>query len=132
MGLGPARRVHISQDTGDNVATPRALLAMCSLEVLRRELRPEELAMTKALIRQGHVFVIHDDMRGFRRAPSAPIFVIPKPPTKCSFIVNCTLGNQAHRGPKPGMALPNLHTLRRKFLCWAAMPSTYAPAYFQH
>ena len=120
MGLGPAGLVHIPQDIWGSIATPRALLAMFSVEVLRRQLRPE------ALVRQVHLSVIRDDMRGFGCAPGAPIFVIPKTPTKCPFIVNCTLGNQAHRGPKPRMVLPNLHTLRRKFLCWAAMPTEIA------
>ena len=83
--------------------------------------------MTRALIRQGHLSVLHDGMRGSGRAPSAPIFVIPKTATKCSFIVNCTLGNQAHRGPKPRMVLPNLHTLRHKFIRWAAMPRSASP-----
>ena len=127
MGLGPAGEVPIPQDIWDRIATRQALSAMSSVEVPRKSLRPEELAMTWALIRQGHLSVIHDDMRGCGRAPSAPIFVIPKTATKCSFIVNCTLGNQAHCGPKPRMVLPNLHTLRSKFIRWAAMPRSASP-----
>ena len=128
MGLGPAGRVPIPQDIWDAVATHQALSAMSSVEVPRKRLRPEELAMTQALIRQGHLSVILDGMRGSGLAPSAPIFVIPKTATKCSFIVNCTLGNQAHRGPNPHMILPNLHTLRHKFIRWAAMPRSAAPS----
>ena len=127
MGLGPAGEVPIPQDIWDRIATRQALSAMSSVEVPRKSLRPEELAMTRALIQQGHLSVIHDDMRGCGRAPSAPIFVIPKTATKCSFIVNCTLGNQAHCGPKPRMVLPNLHTLRNKFIRWAAMPRSASP-----
>ena len=70
-----------------------------------------------------------DGMRGFGRAPSALIFVIPKTATKCSFIVNCTLGNQAHPDPKPQMVLPNLHMLRQKYLHWAAMTQGMSPIY---
>ena len=66
-------------------------------------------------------------MRGFGRAPSAPVFMIPKNESKCPFIVNCTLGNWAHKGTMPRMALPNLHTLRQKFLKWAAMPQSRSP-----
>ena len=106
MGLGPAGEVPIPQDIWDRIATRQAISAMSDVEVPRKSLRPEELAMTRALIRQGHLSVIHDDMRNCGRAPSAPIFVIPKAATKCSFIVNCTLGNQAHCGPKPRMVCP--------------------------
>ena len=45
---------------------------MSSVEVLRKSLRPEELAMTGALIRQGHLSVIHDDMRGSHVRPVHP------------------------------------------------------------
>ena len=125
--LGEARCVQIPQDIWDSIATPSALSAAYNVEVPRKVLRPKELAMIWALAHQSHPCVLHIGMRRFGRAPIAPIFIIPKSETKCSFIVNCTLGNRAHKGPMPPMALPNLHTLRQIFLTWAAMPRNRCP-----
>ena len=94
-GIGEAGWVPIPEDIWDSFATPSALSSMFRVEVPRKTLRSEELAMTKALLRQGHLFVFQQGMPGFGRAPSAPIFILPKTDSKCSFIVNCTLGNWA-------------------------------------
>ena len=126
-GLGEAGCVHIPPKNWDTIATPSALPAVYDVEVPRKELRPEEPAMIRALVRQNHLSILHCGMRGFSRAPSAPIFVIPKTESKCLFIVNCTLGNRAHKGAMLRMILPNLHTLRHKLLMWAAMPRGRCP-----
>ena len=128
--LGPAGCVPVLQHIWDSFATPRALSSMFCVEVPRKRLRPEEVAMTCALIRQRHLFILDSDMRGHGRVPSAPIFIIPKTASKFSFIVNCTLGNKAYCGPMPKMAVPNLHTLRHTFMCWVALPRGMSPERF--
>ena len=126
-GLREAGCVNIPQDIWDAIATPLALSVVCDVEVPRKELRPEELAMIRALVQQNHLAVLRRGMCGFGRAPNVPIFVIPKIESKCSFVVNCTLGNKAHKGPMPRMVLPNLHTLRHKLPTWAVMPRGRCP-----
>ena len=55
-------------------------------------------------------------MPGYGLLPCAPIFVTPKTAEKPFFIFNCKLGNSAFDGPNPPMKLPNLFTLREKFV----------------
>ena len=61
-------------------------------------------------------------MPGGDLQPSA----LPKIAQNCSFIFNCKLGNKAFEGPNPAMKLPNLFTLREKFLQWAVQPGSGA------
>ena len=66
--VGFAGYVHVPQHIWDSIATPRALSSMLSVEVPRKRLRPEEVAMTGALVRQRHLFILDSDMRGHGRA----------------------------------------------------------------
>ena len=74
---------------------------MSLVQIPQKTLR-ELQAMTRALVRQGHLHVISLDMPrggGGGLQPSAPIFLIPKTVEKCSFIINCKTGNK--RDPVP-------------------------------
>ena len=77
-GLREAGCVNIPQDIWDAIATPLALSVVCDVEVPRKQLRPEELAMIRARVRQNHLAVLRPGMRGFGRAPNAPILLSPK------------------------------------------------------
>ena len=45
-------------------------------------------------------------------------------------VFNCQLGNKKFEGPNPHMRLPNLFTLRKKFLDWTVQPQAGACAWF--
>ena len=121
-GLGEAGRVPIPADIWDEVVHPESLEAMRSVQIPQPGLSVEVRAMVEALIRQNHVHVISDGMPGAGLHPSASTFLVPKSSEKCSFIVNCKSGNRRDPQPQPKMNLPNMWSLRQKFIRWSADP----------
>ena len=99
-----------------------AISAMHDVEVPTKVLPDAEVAMVRALEQQGHLVPIAEHMPAGGLQPNAPIFVIPKTHPKCFFIFNGKLGNKGFDGPNPPMKLPNLFTLRDKFVKWARQP----------
>ena len=96
---------------------------MASVQIPQPSLAPAVGAMTSALVHQEHIVPISEGMPGFGLSPSAPVFVIPKSAEKCSLIVNCKTGNKRDPRPQPKMQLPNMWSLRRKFVRWGSEPS---------
>ena len=62
---------------------------------------------------------IEEHMPGWGLLPIAPMFIIPKTEEKCFCIFNCKFGHKALDGPNAPMRLPNLYTLKDKFLSCA-------------
>ena len=129
-GLGHAGSVPIPVDLWDRVTHLEAVEAMGRIKVPCKELTEAESAMVLALEHQGHLVQLHPGMSGYGKPPSAPIFIIPKTAEKCSLMFNCQLGNKKFEGPNPPMKLPNLYTLKRKFLSWRVQPQSGACAQF--
>ena len=122
-GLGSAGSVPIPLDIWSSLVHGDSLKAMASVQIPQPRLAPAVGAMMSALVQQKHIVPISAGMPGFGLSPSAPIFVIPKSAEKCSLIVNCKAGNRKDPQPQPKMQLPNMWSLRQKFVRLGSVPS---------
>ena len=122
-GLGSAGSVPIPLDIWSSLVHGDSIKAMASVQIPQPSLAPAVGAMTSALVQQEHIVPISEGMPGFGLSPSAPVFVIPKSAEKCSLIVNCKTGNKRDPRPQPKMQLPNMWSMRRKFVRWGSEPS---------
>ena len=97
-----------------------SLNATRTVEIPQPSLNPEVWAVTTILLQQGHIHPMSLSVLGHAMKPSARVFVIPKSYEKCSLIVNSKVGNKRDPQPQLCMFLPNMWSLRAKFIEWAS------------